>query len=137
MKTDPGLENIIHHDRLLAIIIRAHYSGDGIEFFTPATFSQQLAYMKRPAGYVIAPHIHNKVPREVFYTQEVLLIRKGTVAINFYDDDRAPICSAILQTGDVILLATGGHGLEMLDETEIIEIKQGPYLGDADKVRFD
>lgn len=137
MQKDPALENIFHRDRLLGIIIRAQYSGDGIEFFTPNSFSQQLAYMKRPAGYTITPHVHNEVHREVLYTQEVLVIRRGKVRINFYDDDRAHIRSYILQTGDIILLAAGGHGLEMLDETEIIEIKQGPYLGDADKVRFD
>ncbi len=137
MQADCALEKILHHNRLLAIIIRSHYSRDGIEFFTPNTFSQQLAYMKRPAGYTIAPHIHNNLPREVCYTQEVLLIRRGKVRINFYDDDHVQISSYILQTGDVILLASGGHGFEMLDETEIIEIKQGPYLGDADKVRFE
>ena len=131
-----AVERIVHENKLLAIIIRSNYSKEGIEFFTPNDFSQQLAYMNRPAGYKIQPHIHNKVHREVFYTQEVLFIKKGKVKIDFYDDQRNPIDTIIVQTGDVILLASGGHGFEMLEETEMIEVKQGPFAGDADKTRF-
>ena len=133
---DEKIERVICCDKLLAIIIRSEYSKDGIEFFTPDDFSQQLAYMSRPAGYVITPHIHNKLAREVFYTQEVLFIRKGKVKIDFYDDDRQIIDTRILETGDVILLASGGHGFEMLEQTEMIEVKQGPFAGEQDKVRF-
>ncbi len=131
------VERITHNHVLLAIIIRSNYSKEGIEFFTPNDFSQQLAYMNRPGGYKIQPHIHNKVQREVFYTQEVLFIKKGKVKIDFFDDDRKPIDTITVQTGDVILLASGGHGFEMLEETEMIEVKQGPYAGDSDKTRFE
>ena len=131
-----AVDRIVHENKLLAIIIRSDYRKDGIEFFTPNDFSQQLAYMNRPAGYKIQPHIHNKVQREVFYTQEVLFIKKGKVKIDFFDDDRKPIDTITVQTGDVILLASGGHGFEMLEDTEMIEVKQGPFAGDSDKTRF-
>lgn len=131
-----SLEKIIHNNSLLAIIIRSGFEKDGIEFFTPNDFSQQLAYMNRPAGYKIAPHVHNKVQREVFYTQEVLFIKKGKVKIDFYDDSKNYIDTRILETGDVIMLASGGHGFEMLEPTEMIEVKQGPYAGEHDKTRF-
>lgn len=130
-------ERVINGDKLQAIIIRSDYSRDGIEFFTPDEFSQQLAYMNRPAGYKIVPHIHNKVQREVFYTQEVLFIKKGKVKIDFYDDDRNHINTRLLETGDVILLASGGHGFEMLEPTEMIEVKQGPFVGENDKTKFE
>lgn len=130
------IDKVIFNNRLLAIIIRSDYSKDGIEFFTPNDFSQQLAYMNRPAGYVITPHIHNKVERNVLYTQEVLFIRNGKVKIDFYDDSRKLIDTKILVTGDVILLASGGHGFEMLEPTEMIEVKQGPFAGEHDKTRF-
>ena len=131
------LEEIKHEGSLLAIIIRAGYRTDGISFFTPNDFSQQLGYMKRPSGYVIDPHVHNPVKREVIWTQEVLLIRSGLVRVDFYDEQRNYLRSRELQGGDVILLASGGHGFEMLEESEIIEVKQGPYSGDRDKTRFD
>ena len=131
------IENIIHHHQLLSIIIRRNFDKDGIEFFTPADFSQQLAYMKRPKDYVIPPHVHNPVLREVQLTQEVLLINSGKVRVDFYDDDKNYLESTTVEAGDVILLAHGGHGFEMLEESEIIEVKQGPYAGEMDKVRFE
>jgi len=131
------IEEIKDGNKLCAIIIPHTFTQEGIHFFTPSDFSQQLAYMSRPAGYTIAPHIHRRVPREVFYTQEVLFIKSGKVKISFYDDERKLICARILEAGDVIMLATGGHGFEMLEPTEIVEVKQGPYTGDQDKVRFD
>jgi len=130
--------NIISRDnKTLAIIIRREFKKDGIEFFTPDDFSQQLAYMHRPEGYVIPPHVHNLVPREVTLTQEVLFIKSGRVRVDFYDDAKNYLESTILTSGDVILLAAGGHGFEMLEHTEMIEVKQGPYCGEADKVRFE
>ena len=131
-----SVEKITHESSLLAIIIRSSFKMDGIEFFTPDEFSQQLAYMNRPAGYRIEPHVHNKVQREVFFTQEVLFIKKGKVKIDFYDNDKNHIDTRILETGDVIMLASGGHGFEMLEPTEMIEVKQGPYAGEDDKTRF-
>ncbi len=131
------IENISHNDKLLAMIVRSQFQKDGIEFFTPDDFSQQLAYMKRREGYVIPPHVHNLVPRNIHLTQEVLFIRKGKIRIDFYSEQQKYLESRILKSGDVILLAHGGHGFEMLEESEIIEVKQGPYAGDQDKTRFD
>ena len=131
------VEQIKHKGSILSIIIRKNFEKDGIDFFTPDNFSQQLGYMKRPKDYIIPPHVHNIVPRDVQYTQEVLLIKNGKVRVDFYDDDKNYLESSILYAGDVILLAFGGHGFQMLEESEIIEIKQGPYVGEMDKVRFD
>lgn len=130
------IEQIKHKDKLLSIIIRTHFEEDGIHFFTPADFSQQLAYMKRSTCYSIPPHVHNPVSRNVALTQEVLFIKNGKVRVDFYDNDYNYLESRILYPGDVILLATGGHGFVMLEESEIIEVKQGPYAGDDDKTRF-
>lgn len=131
------IENITHNSKLLAIIIRTHFQKEGIEFFTPDDYSQQVGYMNRPQGYVIPPHTHNPVVREVIWTQEVLYIKSGKVRVDFYSDDQEYIESGIVQTGDVILLAAGGHGFEMLEQSEIIEVKQGPYCGELDKIRFE
>jgi len=132
-----NIEYIKHKDQIQAIIIRSRFNEKGIRFFTPDEFSQQLGYMNHPAGKIIEPHFHNPVERNVVYTQEVLYIKKGKVKVNFYDEQKLSLCNRILQTGDVILLANGGHGFEMLEETEMIEIKQGPYQGDSDKTRFN
>lgn len=129
-------DTITHCGKLLAIIISHRFSQPGIHFFTPGDLSQQLAYMRHPAGKEIPPHVHNPVPREVHYTQEVLFIKRGKLRVDFYDDNRAFLESRILESGDTILLADGGHGFEVLEELEMIEVKQGPYAGDQDKTRF-
>ena len=131
------IENIVYLDKILSIIIRANYEKDGLEFFTPDYYSQQLAYMNRPSGYEILPHVHNEVQREVVATKEVLFIKSGKVQVDFYNDEKTYLESRILYKGDVILLAFGGHGFKMLERSEIIEVKQGPYLGDNDKTRFE
>lgn len=131
------IENIKHKNQILAIILRRNFKKDGIEFFTPDDFSQQLGYMHRKKGYVIEAHVHNPVKREVHMTKEVLFIKSGKVKVNFYDDQQNYLNkSTILEEGDVILLAYGGHGFEVLEDLEMIEVKQGPYIGDHDKTRF-
>lgn len=132
-----GVETVFAGDKTLAIILRGSFTAEGIRFFTPDAFSQQLAYMNRPAGYVIAPHVHNPVVREVEFTREVLFIRRGRARVDFYDEDRVYLGSQIVAGGDVLFLACGGHGFEMLESTEMIEVKQGPYVGEHDKTRFD
>ncbi len=131
------IEEIKHNDILLAMIIHHEYNKSGISFFTPGELSQQVAYMQHPKGHLIAPHVHNKVVREVHYTQEVLVLRKGKLRVDFYDKEKNYLESRILEAGDLILLATGGHGFKVLEEVEMFEIKQGPYAGDNDKTRFE
>lgn len=130
------LKRIEKNTRLLAIIVSNNYKNKGISFFTPDDFSQQLAFMKHPQGKIIEAHVHNFIKREVHYTQEVLFLRKGKLRVDFYDNSQEYIESHILQAGDIILLASGGHGFEVLEEIEMFEVKQGPYAGDGDKTRF-
>jgi mannose-6-phosphate isomerase-like protein (cupin superfamily) len=130
------LEEIVHEGELLALIVRSEYSKPGVSFFTPHDLSQQLAYMRHPVGKVIDAHFHNPVLRSVTYTQETLFIRRGRLRVDFYDRHQRYLESRELTRGDVILLIKGGHGFEVLEEIEMIEVKQGPYAGDMDKTRF-
>lgn len=131
------IETITCGGQVLAILVRANYRGGGIQFFTPESFSQQLAYMNRAAGYIIPPHVHNPQRREVQLTNEVLFIKSGRVRVDLYGSDKVYAESRVLEAGDVILLVSGGHGFEMLEDSEMIEVKQGPYTGDGDKTRID
>jgi hypothetical protein len=130
------IEQITANGKLAALIIKRQYDKPGISFFTSNELSQQLAYMHHPAGKVIEPHIHNPVPREVLYTQETLLLKRGKLRVDFYDDQQRYLESRILEAGDVILLIQGGHGFEVLEELEMFEVKQGPYVAEKDKTRF-
>jgi mannose-6-phosphate isomerase-like protein (cupin superfamily) len=132
-----SIQRITYDNLELAVIIKASFQKPGITFFTPSEYSQQLAYMKHPQGKLIQPHVHNPVKREVHYTKEVLFIRKGKLRVDFFTNEQNYIRSIILETGDVILLSEGGHGFEVLDDLEMIEVKQGPYAGETDKTRFE
>jgi mannose-6-phosphate isomerase-like protein (cupin superfamily) len=132
----PGVVEVRKHEQLLAIILRATYREGGVHFLTPDDLSQQLAFMGHPTGRIIAPHVHNPVERQVAYTQEALFIRKGRLRVDFYDERQQYLESYELRAGDVILLIKGGHGFEVIEDAEFVEVKQGPYAGERDKTRF-
>jgi len=129
-------EDVIIDGQLCAIILKAEYDESGIQFFTANELSQQLASMSYKPGKVIPAHTHQMVRREVLYTQETLFIRKGKLRVDFYTREQEYRCSRILGKGDVILLIAGGHGFEVLEDLNMVEVKQGPYAGDKDKVMF-
>lgn len=131
------IEHVNFEGRNYAIIIRNEFREKGITFVTPDDYSQQLAFMQHDTGKRIKPHVHNHLQREVTTTQEVLWIKKGKLRVDFYTPSQSYLESRVLEAGDVILLAYGGHGFEVLDNVEMFEVKQGPYAGEADKTRFD
>ena len=131
-----SIEKVLLNDMIVAIIIRNNFSEPGVQFVTSNEFSQQLAYIQQPAGKIIEPHLHNLIHRDVVFTQEVLFIRKGVLRVDFYDDNKNYLESKILKSGDTILLAMVGHGFEVLENVEMVEVKQGPYVEHDDKVRF-
>lgn len=130
------IEEVKKKNKLLAMIIRNDYKCNGVDFITPNAYSQQVAYMHHPKGKVIDAHVHNLVHRNVVMTQEVLFIKKGVLRVDFYDEYEDYLESRDLYAGDMILLVSGGHGFQILEEVEMIEVKQGPYAGDEDKKRF-
>lgn len=118
---------------LIAIILPKHLDTKGATFFTPPEFSQQVGLLRHRKGSKVKPHVHKLVKRRIERTQEVLHIKKGKVAVFLYDEKGKYLRTRILKKGDTILLASGGHGIEVLEDSLILEIKQGPYAGVDDK----
>ncbi len=131
-----GLEHYYYNSNLYSIVLRSDFESSSITFFTEDTFSQQLGYLPHKKGSIIKPHVHCLNKREVQFTNEVLLIKKGSVKLNFYNREKEFIGTVSLKSGDVVLLCDGGHGFEIQEDTVMIEIKQGPYTGIDDKERF-
>ena len=131
------IEKIEKKNKLLAMIIRHDYTSEGVNFVTSDEYSQQVAYMHHPTGKIIDAHVHNLIHRNVVFTQEVLIIKKGILRVDFYDEYEDYLESKDLYAGDMILLVSGGHGFQVLDEVEMIEVKQAPYAGENDKKRFE
>ncbi len=128
---------ITHKKNLLALIIKAKFKQDGFKFFVPDEYSQQLGYMQCLKGHVITSHLHRPVLRRVKLAQEVLFIRSGKVRVDFYDEKRHYVESRIVKQGDVVFLAFGGHGFEFLEDAEMFEVKQGPFLKEIQPIRFE
>ncbi len=120
----------------LAIVIGHNFNKHGVHFVTPSELSQQVAYMRHPAGKQIQPHIHNPIVRQISNTQEVLFIKRGRLRVDFYSQEQRYCGNRVLEAGDVIILMCGGHGFTVLEEVEMIEVKQGPYMGDHERTQF-
>ena len=132
------IEKILHKNKLFALIIRKKYrKKDGINFFTSKETTQQLGYMKHKKNHIIKPHKHNKRLTKILSTTEVILLLKGTLRVDFYDNKKKYLFSKIINEKDIIMLVHGGHGFKVLKNVEMIEVKQGPYKLSADKIKFD
>ncbi|GHT86623.1 hypothetical protein FACS1894137_12460 [Spirochaetia bacterium] len=129
-------EEIRDNKTVIAIILRNDYSEKGMTFFTPENSVQQLAFMNRKKNTFVENHIHNPVKREITGTQEFIFVKHGKMKTDFYTQNKEYICSRVLQDGDAVLQVSGGHGFEMLEEVDLIVLKQGPYAGESDKTHF-
>lgn len=131
-----GVEHITWHGQHIATIIRCHFTPDKTTFVTPDSYYQQAGFVVYPKGGVIARHAHLPIQRHLVGTPEALLVRKGRVEAELFALDRSPLGKWILEEGDLILLVAGGHGFTCLEDTVLLEIKQGPYTGLVEKERF-
>mgnify|MGYP001131736458 FL=1 len=131
-----SIEHITWHDQPLCYIIRASFLPDRTTFLTPPEFKQQVGYIVYPAGSEIARHVHRPLERHIVGTSEVLIVKKGRCLIDVYNDDRELVATRELYPGDVMLMVGGGHGFRMLEDTVLLEVKQGPYTGLEEKERF-
>ena len=132
------IEKIIYKKKLLALIVRGKYRNrKGITFFTPNEFNQQFGYMKHKKKYIIKTHLHKKRSTRINYTSEVILLLKGIIRVDFYNQNKKYLFSKILKEKDIIMLVHGGHGFKIIKDVEMLEIKQGPYNLIKDKVKFE
>jgi cupin fold WbuC family metalloprotein len=131
-----GMTEIVKDGEIFALVLRKEFSRPGPHFFTPGEFSQQLGLLVHPKGRVVKRHRHKLVKREIFRTQEVLVLLEGKIRVELFDDDGAKLKSVRMKGGDSILLARGGHKVTVLENAKIIEVKQGPYAGFDDKEFF-
>lgn len=122
--------------RPLAYIVRAAYSPERTTFVTPSELQLQVGFVVYPPGAEIPRHVHHPIERHLRGTPEVLVVKSGRCWIDIYNDDRHLVASTELHPGDVMLMVGGGHGFRMIEPTVLIEVKQGPYPGVDEKVRF-
>jgi len=132
------IEKVIHKKKLFALIVRGKFRKKaGINFFTENNATQQFGYMKHKKDYVIKPHKHNKRLTKILMTTEIIILFKGILRVDFYDNKKMYLFSKKIFGKDIIMLLNGGHGFKVLKDVEMLEVKQGPYKLSRDKVKFD
>jgi hypothetical protein len=120
------VEEIKKDGEILAIILRSASPDKSVEFVTPKNFGLQLGAHKRKKGEYVKAHEH--IPfRDLkeLQLQEVLYIKKGRIEVGLYHDKK-PFKKSIISSGEMILL-NAGHNVKFLEDTEMVEVKQGPY----------
>ena len=123
-------------ETVFAYLVRAGRSPAATTFLTPDSLPLQLGFIVYPRGGEVARHYHQPVARALRTTTEVLIVQRGRCELDIYDAACRPVATRTLHEGDVVLLCAGGHGLRMTEDTVLLEVKQGPYTGVAEKVRF-
>ena len=131
-----NLETIAADGAVLAYVARGGAQPHETRFLTPNDCSLQVGHVVYPAGGVVARHMHLPIERHLVGTTEVLVVQSGRCEVDVYDGARAVVATLELQSGDILIAVGGGHGFRMQEDTVLLEIKQGPYPGTADKERF-
>ena len=131
------LIKITDDKRLIAYIIRKDFTQPGINFLTEGSSSLQVGILNHPKSTKIDAHTHQIHPRTIEDTQEVLFLRRGRLRVDFYTDQRHYLESVIMEAGDMLVLVSGGHGFEALEDIDMVEVKTGPYMETKDKIRFE
>jgi len=131
------IERIVKDDIVYAIIIRSDYIPKKTEFISEKEHLQQVGLIVYEAGGQIQPHLHKSFKRTIEKTTETLIVKEGKLEYQIYNNNESLISTGILNKGDIISLITGGHGFEIIEDTILIEVKQGPFVtSEQDKKRF-
>jgi len=130
------IERIEKDDKLLAIVVRRNIE-DKLNFVVPNEFPLQLGFHNRKKGEEALPHLHRNIPElKNIPSHEVFHVIEGKVQVNVFDSKKEIARQVILEQGDTIFSASG-HSVVFLEDSKVLEVKQGPYRGkDADKVYF-
>ena len=130
------IQKVTAGDVTLAYVVPAGAGASETTFITPPETGFQMGFVVYPAGGAVAPHVHLPIERELVGTTEFLLVREGRCTLDLYDEERELVASRELAAGDCVLLVAGGHGLRMAEDTVVLEVKQGPYIQQDEKERF-
>ncbi len=119
---------------LLGIVLYSNFHlREGIEFFTDENSEFQMGYMNRPKNYEVKPHVHCRQLRKIYQTSEVLIVKTGSICVSFFDYSGELVSTQELFAGDICMFLAGGHGVKFMEESDLIEIKQGPHNSSRDK----
>jgi hypothetical protein len=129
-----SLEQVISNNLIVSIIIRKNYANEkDLEFFTKPDDFIQFGFMRRNKGHIVKKHFHNTYQRTINKTQEVIFLKKGSFIISFFNESFDFIEKKIISAGDIVLILSQAHEIEMIEDCEFHEVKNGPFDEKKDK----
>ena len=132
-----SIKNIFVDKKIVAKVFKyQNKSFKGIEFFTANNLNMQIGLMGHSKNHIIKPHFHINRKKIIKQMSELLIIFSGQLKVYFYNKKKLRDKSLILNKKDMILLISGGHGFKAPKKLEMLEIKQGPFIGEKDKMRL-
>jgi cupin fold WbuC family metalloprotein len=132
-------EEIYDKNKLMAFILKNKEYPSGIKFYNKDDDFIQVGTWNYKKGKRIEPHLHRIFNRVAKRTQETVFLKSGKIKSNIYNEKGKLLASVVLNTGDIIIYLAGGHDFEILeDNTQVLEVKNGPYPGkEKDKKYFN
>jgi len=132
------IKEIKYKKKLYALVIKKSFRRrKGISFFTKQNSNQQIGYMNHAKNYLIKPHLHIKRLTKILLTSEVIILQKGKLRVDFYNNKKKYLFSIYINKNEIIMLVHGGHGFKVIKDVQMLEIKQGPFLMTKDKIKFN
>ena len=129
---------IIYNKEVLAIYVRSDDWQKGLNFISHDEDSIQVGLWYYESGKKLGPHKHIRNERQINITQEMIFVKKGRVRSSIYSENNDLVETVDLNAGDLMILFSGGHGYRILEnDTQVLEVKNGPYTGLEDRVPFD
>ncbi|HEY6245966.1 MAG TPA: hypothetical protein VIX17_18595 [Pyrinomonadaceae bacterium] len=130
-----GIEIIERNGTKYAEIIWSGTEVKETKFFSDAASSFQFGLLAHEAGFVEAAHYHKPIERTISDLQQMFVVQRGVVAVDFFDEQGNRFQEVILRAGDGIVLIHGIHSVRVLEDMQCISVKQGPFLGaENDKI---
>ena len=119
----------------LAEVIRSEQKVDKTTFFSDPNSSFQFGFVAHKKGYEEEIHYHKAIEKKISEVSQVLFVQRGTVVVDFYNDDKTKIIDISLKKGDAVNIISGIHRIRVLEDCQCLTVKQGPFISDEmDKV---
>ena len=122
------MEKIFYNNTLIAIRIKNFKNG--IIPLTDPTQPLQIIAHKRNVGSHTKAHTHKPMERTTQSLQECLVVLKGKIKVDFYTPAQKLFKYIYVSAGQTIIFMNGGHAVHILEDTKLIEIKNGPFIED-------
>lgn len=133
------MREIVKDGKILARHITPEDIKPGLlSFSNDDEFIQVVSWGHYEKGKYLQDHWHNEFEREAKRTYEVVYVVKGAIEARIFDLDLVPVEVLRVSQGEMLILLESAHGYTILEEdTTVLEIKNGPFMGvEKDKTKF-